>query len=169
MDQLHPLSDRRADTNLNNVFVFRSAKAMAANSAFPSFLDTSSNHNNLSSNVPRLAPSPINHQQANSNGNGAAMNGMPMIAGQQMDVNFLYQKVMELSEVLRDNREKTQEIVAGAEELAVSARTHPCHRIRVTLGHHEGASWLTCFILSDEGSCKWSQPIPSRSQFRSIW
>ncbi len=43
-----------------------------------------------------------------------------MIAGQQMDVNFLYQKVVELSEVLKDNREKTQAIIASAEELAVS-------------------------------------------------
>lgn len=59
-------------------------------------------------------------QQINSNGNGAGMNGMPMIAGQQMDVNFLYQKVVELSEVLKDNREKTQAIIASAEELAVS-------------------------------------------------
>lgn len=46
-----------------------------------------------------------------------------MIAGQQMDVNFLYQKVVELSEVLRDNREKTQAIIASAEELAVSTPT----------------------------------------------
>ena len=59
-------------------------------------------------------------QQINSNGNGAGMNGMPMIAGQQMDVNYLYQKVVELSEVLKDNREKTQAIIASAEELAVS-------------------------------------------------
>lgn len=59
-------------------------------------------------------------QQINGNGNGAGMNGMPMIAGQQMDVNFLYQKVVELSEVLKDNREKTQAIIASAEELAVS-------------------------------------------------
>ena len=45
--------------------------------------------------------------------------GLPMMAGQQMDVNYLYQKVVELSEVLRENRERTQGIVAGAEELAV--------------------------------------------------
>ena len=73
--------------------------------------------------VPRLAPSPMQAQQAN--GNGAGMNGMnvgmPMSAGQQMDVNLLYQKVVELSEVLKENREKTAGIVAGAEELAVSA------------------------------------------------
>ena len=60
------------------------------------------------------------HSNINGNSNGAGMNGgLPMIAGQQMDVNFLFQKVVELSEVLRENREKTQGIVAGAEELAV--------------------------------------------------
>ena len=90
------------------------------NIGFPSFLDTSSNSN---SSVSRLAPSPITQQQqqqVNANGNGAAMNGLPMIAGQQMDVNFLYQKVVELSEVLKENREKTQAIISSAEELAVS-------------------------------------------------
>ena len=55
-----------------------------------------------------------------------------MIAGQQMDVNFLYQKVVELSEVLKDNREKTQAIIASAEELAVSipykAMKSPMHQ-----------------------------------------
>ena len=74
---------------------------------------------------PRLAPSPMQAQQHQVNGNGANMNGMnvgmPMSAGQQMDVNMLYQKVIELSEVLKENREKTAGIVAGAEELAVSS------------------------------------------------
>ena len=45
--------------------------------------------------------------------------GMPVNAGQQMDVNMVYQKLLDLSEVLRENRERTQGIVAGAEELAV--------------------------------------------------
>lgn len=45
---------------------------------------------------------------------------MPISAGQQMDVNFLFQRLVELGEVLKENREKTQGIVAGAEELAVS-------------------------------------------------
>lgn len=51
-----------------------------------------------------------------------------MIAGQQMDVNFLYQKVCELSEVLKENRERTQGIISSAEELAVSTHTqlHGC-------------------------------------------
>ncbi|KAL8932865.1 MAG: hypothetical protein Q9216_006637 [Gyalolechia sp. 2 TL-2023] len=82
---------------------------MNSNNAFPSFLDNNS----------RGPPS----QQVN--GNGGPMNGlnlsMPMNAGHQMDVNMLYQKVLELSEVLRENREKTQGIVAGAEELATRA------------------------------------------------
>ncbi|KAI4117545.1 MAG: hypothetical protein LQ345_002246 [Seirophora villosa] len=59
------------------------------------------------------------------NGNGGPMNGlnlsMPMNAGHQMDVNMLYQKVLELSEVLKENRERTHGIVAGAEELATRA------------------------------------------------
>ena len=50
--------------------------------------------------------------------NGLA--GVPMNAGQQMDVNFLYKRVVELSEVLKENRERTQGIINGAEELAVS-------------------------------------------------
>lgn len=54
-----------------------------------------------------------------SNGIGAAGMG-PMNAGQQMDVSFLWQKVLELSEVLRENRERTRGVVEGAEELAVS-------------------------------------------------
>ena len=53
-----------------------------------------------------------------SNGIGAGMG--PMNAGQQMDVSFLWQKVLELSEVLRENRERTRGVVEGAEELAVS-------------------------------------------------
>lgn len=62
-------------------------------------------------------------QQGATNGAGAAangMNGMPSNAGQQMDINLVFQKVLELSEQLKENREKTQGIVASAEELAVS-------------------------------------------------
>ena len=79
--------------------------------------------------IPRLPPSPINHspQQHQTNGaNGAGMNGMnglnmgmTMNAGHQMDVNLMYQKIVELSELLKENREKTQGIIAGAEQLTV--------------------------------------------------
>lgn len=57
----------------------------------------------------------------NGGGNGGLGGGMPMSAGQQMDVNLLWQKVVELSEVLRENRERTRGVVEGAEELAVSS------------------------------------------------
>lgn len=124
-DSIMSLNDNNGNSNSNN--------PMASN-MFPNFLESPGagnvNNNNLGS-VPRLAPSPISqqpqHPMNNNNGNGAGMNGMsvamPMNAGQQMDVNMLYQKVVELSEVLKENREKTQGIVSGAEELAVSIYT----------------------------------------------
>ena len=82
----------------------------------------------------RQAPSPQVGASSNGSvagGNGAAgsagaggMNGMgigmPMNAGQQMDVNLIYQKLMELGNVLQENRERTNGIVASAEELSVS-------------------------------------------------
>ena len=88
-----------------------------------------SGNSNINNGGPqRQAPSPVSGQHANTNagtnGAGGAMNGinvaMPMGAGQQMDVNLVFQKLVELSEVLKDNREKTAGIIAGAEELAVS-------------------------------------------------
>lgn len=95
---------------------------MATNlNLYPSFLDNPPNLNNTAGSTGRLAPSAMASQNQQANGNGNGVNGMPMIAGQQMDVNMLYQKVMELSEVLKENREKTQGIVNGAEDLAVSA------------------------------------------------
>lgn len=57
------------------------------------------------------------------NGASGAMNGasnLPIHAGQQMDLNFIYTKVLELSDQLKANREQTQGLIAGAEELAVS-------------------------------------------------
>ena len=112
------------------------SSAAADLAMFPSFLDNNSHNSNNSS--ARSAPSPMaNSQQqqpqlsnGGSNGVGAGMNGtgmggggggglLPMNAGAQMDVNLLYQKVLELSELLRENRERTQGIVRGAEELAV--------------------------------------------------
>lgn len=116
------------DANAQSIMALNN-NSNTTNSMFPSFLESPVTGNNNMGGVPRLAPSPISQQQQhpvnNSNGNGAGMNGMnvgiPMNAGQQVDVNMLYQKVVELSEVLKENREKTQGIVSGAEELAVSA------------------------------------------------
>lgn len=105
-------------------FIFGAQANMTSN--FPSFLDSSPGTGSSSGSGPRLAPSPMpqqQQQQMNNNGNGAGMSGMPMAAGQQADVNFLFQKVVELSEVLKENREKTAGIIASAEELAVSIPT----------------------------------------------
>lgn len=44
---------------------------------------------------------------------------MPQNAGQPMDLNHLYAMVLELSEVLKNNREMTRGIINGAEELMV--------------------------------------------------
>lgn len=99
------------------------------NNIHPNFLESPVAGNNTTNNVmPRLIASPLSQQpqhQINNNGNGIGMNGLnmglSMNAGHQMDVNMLYRKVVELSEVLKENREKTQGIISGAEELAVSA------------------------------------------------
>lgn len=114
--------------NNANSHVNSNANTGVNNNNYP-FLESPGPGNNLGAG-PRSAPSPMASQpplQVNGNGNGAGINGMgvgiPMNAGQQMDVNLLYQKVMELSEVLKENREKTQGIVAGAEELAVGLQS----------------------------------------------
>lgn len=121
--QDHPYFGERTAINVALAFDPQYQAELMANNPnlFPSFLDGPSNSNS-SGGVPRLAPSPMaqQQQQVNSNGNGNGMNGMPMMAGQQMDVNMLYHKMVELSEALKENREKTQGIVKSAEDLAVS-------------------------------------------------
>lgn len=101
----------------------------SSNGSFPQLIDFPSSASNLGAGgMQRQAPSPLPQQQANnssSNGVGVGLNGMggavpPVPAGQLMDVAVMYQKLLELSEVLKENRERTQGIVAGAEELAVS-------------------------------------------------
>ena len=112
--------EKKPHLQLIDDFDYSSTQANMTNN-FPSFLDTSPGTGS-SGSVPRLAPSPITQQQQqiNNNGYGGGMNGLPMAAGQQADVNFLFQKLVELSEVLKENREKTAGIIAGAEQLAVS-------------------------------------------------
>lgn len=65
--------------------------------------------------------SPMPHTPGQMNGGGMpGMNGgMPMNAGQQMDLNHLYSMVLELSDVLKNNREVTKSIVTSAEEIMV--------------------------------------------------
>ena len=77
--------------------------------------------------INRPNPGPMNAQQSNNgsvNGAGANANGYASVAAinasQQMDVNFIYEKLKELSEVTQDNRIKAQGVINGAEALAVS-------------------------------------------------
>ncbi|KAG2415260.1 hypothetical protein HFD88_006451 [Aspergillus terreus] len=72
-------------------------------------------------NPPRQSlPPAMPHTSAQVNGAGmAGMNaGMPMNAGHQMDLHHLYDMVLELSDVLKNNREMTNSIVATAEEMS---------------------------------------------------
>ena len=129
-EELEKKGDLQGALNFN-----LNAQATMANN-FPSFLDTSPGPGS-SGSASRLAPSPVaqQQQQQNNNGNGAGINGIPMAAGQQADVNFLFQKVCELSEVLKENREKTAGIIAGAEELAVSTSTKVSKAPRFSLAY----------------------------------
>ncbi|KAJ5161584.1 hypothetical protein N7492_006976 [Penicillium capsulatum] len=90
-----------------------------ASGMFPGYVDGSSGTPNMG-NIPRQPVSPaLSHSSAQVNGGGmAAMNGgMSMNAGHQMDLHHLYEMVMELSDVLKNNREVTKNIVSSAEEI----------------------------------------------------
>ncbi|KAL4818730.1 hypothetical protein BDW67DRAFT_182878 [Aspergillus spinulosporus] len=70
--------------------------------------------------VPRQPiPSPMATPPPQVNGGGmAGMNGgVPMNAGHQMDLRHLFDMVLELSDVLKNNRDMTKSIVASAEEI----------------------------------------------------
>lgn len=89
---------------------------------FTNYMDSSPNTPNLA-NIPRQSPSPSPQHtpgQVNGGGGMAGMNmGMPMNAGHQMDINYLWEMVQELSEVLKYNREMTKGIISSAEEIMV--------------------------------------------------
>lgn len=74
-----------------------------------------------------MSPALPHAAQVNGGGAGSAMAGMnaglPMNAGHQMDINHLYEMVLELSEVLKNNRDMTRNIVTSAEELMVCKPT----------------------------------------------
>ncbi|KAK2764383.1 hypothetical protein FQN54_009077 [Arachnomyces sp. PD_36] len=92
---------------------------------FTNFLDNS-NNNTPGVNMSRQGtPSSASGQQHPPNqvngasgmpGMGMGMN-MPMNAGHQMDVNHLYEMVLELSDVLKNNRDMTKGIINSAEEI----------------------------------------------------
>jgi hypothetical protein len=73
---------------------------------------------------PLQTPSPaLSHASSTTQiggGGMGGMGGMPMNAGHQMDLHHLYEMVVELSDVLKNNRDVTKNIVANAEEIMVS-------------------------------------------------
>lgn len=91
-----------------------------------SFIDNSPNMVNMA-NMSRQSPSPspppqhgtpqVNGGGGGPVGNNMMMNGLPMNAGHQMDLNNLYDMVVEFSDILKHNREMTRGIVASAEEI----------------------------------------------------
>ena len=118
--QLEELNRAFALANIS----MNSAAGMSGNSASPSmfsYTDNSPNTPNTGS-ISRQPMSPaFSHPPGQINGGGvAAMNGgMTMNAGFQMDLHHLYEMVLELSEVLKNNREMTKNIVSSAEEIMV--------------------------------------------------
>jgi hypothetical protein len=88
---------------------------------YTSFMENSPNP--ALPSLPRQSPSSSpQHSLSQVNGGGgmAPVNvGMPMNAGHQMDLNHLYEMVVELSEVLKNNRDMTRNIISSAEEIMV--------------------------------------------------
>ncbi|KAL3467599.1 hypothetical protein BJX64DRAFT_146068 [Aspergillus heterothallicus] len=87
---------------------------------FSNYADNSAAGPSSMSGVPRQPlPSPMATPPPQVNGVGiAGMNGgVPMNAGHQMDLRHLFDMVLELSEVLKNNREMTKSIVSSAEEI----------------------------------------------------
>lgn len=111
-----------ADLSMNNT------AGMAANGSasgmFSGYVDNSPSNSNMGS-VPRQSMSPaLSHPsaQVNGGGMGSFAPGMSMNAGHQMDLHHLYDMVLELSDVLKNNREVTKNIVSSAEDIMVCWR-----------------------------------------------
>lgn len=88
---------------------------------FSNYVDNTGNSANLP-NASRQSMSPAMPSpstQVNGGGMPGMNAGIPMNAGHQMDLHHLYEMVLELSEVLKNNRETTKSIVSTAEEIMV--------------------------------------------------
>ncbi|KAJ5301388.1 hypothetical protein PENANT_c023G07819 [Penicillium antarcticum] len=94
--------------NVPNASIFAGSTGYADSNAVPNV-------------PPRQTSSPaLSHASSTtqiSGGGIGAMGGIPMNAGHQMDLHHLYEMVVELSDVLKNNRDVTKNIVANAEEI----------------------------------------------------
>ncbi|GAB1193506.1 hypothetical protein APSETT444_002727 [Aspergillus pseudonomiae] len=125
-DSSLPAVDPSVDPQLESLNRDFEAVARSMNSgstpdsgSFLSGVDNAGNQSTMT-NVPRQSMSPaMSHTPGQVNGAGiAGMNaGVPLNAGHQMDLHHLYDMVLELSEVLKNNRQMTQSIVSSAEEV----------------------------------------------------
>lgn len=110
-----------ADVSMNNT-----TNGMASNGVGPgAYYENSSAQVNMANIPSRQTPSPSPSQSSGATqingGMGAMGAGIPMNAGHQMDLHHLYEMVVELSDVLKNNRDVTKNIVANAEEIVVCA------------------------------------------------
>ncbi|CAG8090390.1 unnamed protein product [Penicillium olsonii] len=111
-----------------NADVSMNTNGMASNGTGPGgYYENTSGAVNMANMPSRQTPSPSPSQSSGASqingGMGAMGAGIPMNAGHQMDLHHLYEMVMELSDVLRNNRDVTKNIVANAEEIVKNGIT----------------------------------------------
>ncbi|KAI2721540.1 hypothetical protein DTO027I6_1283 [Penicillium roqueforti] len=121
--QLEELNRAFADADVSmNTNTSSMATNGNGNGNFSGYVENSSSAMSISNMPPRQTPSPSpSHTSVSGQINGGGMGAMgaaiPMNAGHQMDLHHLYEMVVELSDVLKNNRDVTKNIVANAEEI----------------------------------------------------
>lgn len=131
--QLEELNRAFADADVSmNTNTSSMATNGNGNGNFSGYVENSSSAMSISNMPPRQTPSPSpSHTSVSGQINGGGMGAMgaaiPMNAGHQMDLHHLYEMVVELSDVLKNNRDVTKNIVANAEEIVVCGPT--CIRV----------------------------------------
>lgn len=123
--QLEELNRAFADADVSmNTNTANMATNGTGSGNFSGYVESSTGAMNIPNIPPRQTPSPSpSHNsittQINGGGMGAMGAAIPMNAGHQMDLHHLYEMVVELSDVLKNNRDVTKNIVANAEEIVV--------------------------------------------------
>ncbi|KAJ5687446.1 hypothetical protein N7536_010065 [Penicillium majusculum] len=121
--QLEELNRAFADADVSmNTNTANMATNGTGSGNFSGYVESSTGAMNIPNIPPRQTPSPSpSHNsittQINGGGMGAMGAAIPMNAGHQMDLHHLYEMVVELSDVLKNNRDVTKNIVANAEEI----------------------------------------------------
>lgn len=127
-----------ADVSMNT-----NTSSMATNGTgsgnFSGYVENSTGAMNIPNIPPRQTPSPspshTSVTQINGGGMGAMGAAIPMNAGHQMDLHHLYEMVVELSDVLKNNRDVTKNIVANAEDIVVCGTQEHAFKLDIQLTH----------------------------------